>query len=122
MSQRLDNKIGACEPDNLINSTSPVADVFSVKLAASQGVLERGTLLGVDTDGDMVIMATGATANAILTDAVDTGTSDAVVATAYRTGHFNRNKLIVAEGYTITAADEEELRKCGILLSDAFAG
>ena len=37
---------------------------------------------------------------------------------AYRTGHLNRKALIVAEGYTMTAADEEELRKGGILLSD----
>ena len=39
---------------------------------------------------------------------------------AYRTGHFNRNALIVKEGYTMTKADEEELRKGGILLDDAI--
>lgn len=128
MSQRLDNTVGACVPDNLINSPTPPADVFSVKLAAGQGVLARGTLLGLKADGSMVVMGTegeGITANAVLTDAVDTGDAGAtgtVTATAYRTGHFNRNKLIVKSGYTLKAADEEELRKCGILLSDAFAG
>ena len=35
----------------------------------------------------------------------------------YRTGHFARNKLAVASGYTLKATDEEELRKAGILLS-----
>ena len=43
-----------------------------------------------------------------------------VTALAYRTGHFARNKLIVKNGYTMTATDEEELRKGGILLSDAI--
>ena len=38
----------------------------------------------------------------------------------YRTGHFARNKLAVASGYTLKATDEEELRKAGILLSDAI--
>lgn len=125
MSQRLDKDLGACVPDNLINSNVPAADVFSVKLAAGQGVLARGTLLGRKADGSMVIMGTdgeGITANAILTDTVDTGADGTVTATAYRTGHFNRNKLIVKTGYTLKADDEEELRKCGILLSDAFPG
>ena len=31
-----------------------------------------------------------------------------------------RNKLAVASGYTLKATDEEELRKAGILLSDAI--
>ena len=35
-------------------------------------------------------------------------------------GHFARNKLAVASGYTLKATDEEELRKAGILLSDAI--
>ena len=38
---------------------------------------------------------------------------------AYRTGHFNTNRLIVVEGYEITAEDREALRVAGILTSDA---
>lgn len=56
----------------------------------------------------------------ILADETDTGTGAAVTATAYRTGHFARNKLAVASGYALKATDEEELRKAGILLSDAI--
>ena len=103
MSQRLDNKVGACAPDNLINSPTPAADVFSVtirKLSAA-ATLKRGTVLALSASG---------------------AAADDVVAVAYRTGHFNRNQLIVASGYTLKASDEEDLRKCGILLSDAFAG
>jgi len=61
-------------------------------------------------------------ANCVLADDTQTGevTGSAVTAVAYRTGHFSRNKLGVADGYTLTAADEEALRGGGILLSDAF--
>lgn len=48
---------------------------------------------------------------------MDASGEDGVTAVAYRTGHLNRKALIVADGYTMTTADEEELRKGGILLS-----
>lgn len=120
MAKRLDENLGAVGFDNLINSVNPPAEVFSVELAAGQGVLERGTLLAT-ADGGMVKISAATTgkANAVLADAVDTGDGDTVVATAYRTGHFNTNGLIVADGYEITAADREALRGVGILLSDA---
>ena len=37
---------------------------------------------------------------------------------SYRTGHLNSKALIVADGYELTNADKEELRKGGILLSE----
>lgn len=140
MSQRLDKDLGACVPDNLINSPTPAADVFSVTIRklSAEATLKRGTVLalsasGTAADGKMVILGTEAhktgdnvdevlTANCVLCDDIKVGTAADVTALAYRTGHFNRNKLIVKSGYTLKAADEEELRKCGILLSDAFAG
>lgn len=117
---RLDENLGAVGFDNLINGVNPPAEVFSVELAAKQGVLKRGTLLA-KADGGMVKISADTTgkANAVLADDVDTGSGDAVFAVAYRTGHFNTNSLIVADGYEITAADKEALRAAGILLSDA---
>jgi coenzyme F420-reducing hydrogenase beta subunit len=117
---RLDEKIGAVGFDNLINGLTPGAEVFNVELAAKQGVLERGTLLAI-ADGGMVKISAATTgkANAVLAETIDTGTGDAVVGIAYRTGHFNTNSLIVADGYEITAADREALRAGGILISDA---
>ena len=64
------------------------------------------------------LVATNATY--ILAEDVDTGTGDAVVALAYRTGHFATNKLITDGTYVLAAADKEILRNCGILLSDAL--
>lgn len=117
---RLDETIAAVNYDNLFHSVNPVAEPFSVQLAAGQGILERGTLLAT-ADGGMVMISAATTgkANAVLADAVDTGTGDAVEAVAYRTGHFNANALKVGDGYKITAADKEALRLAGILLSDA---
>ena len=119
---RHDEVIGSVGYDNLINSLTPGAEPFTVQVAASQGVLERGTLLAT-ADGGMVMISAETTgkANAVLAEPVDTGAGEAVEAIAYRTGHFNANSLIVAEGYEITAADKEALRVAGILISDAVA-
>ena len=137
---RLDENLGGVGFDNLIADSYPPADVFGVQLAAGQGILERGTLLALKTDGTMEMIDTATTgkANAVLAEPVDTGApapeiqeedkeSEAAAATdpetvpgiAYRTGHFNTNRLIVAEDYEITAADREALRVAGILTSDA---
>ena len=51
---------------------------------------------------------------------MEVGATADVTVLAYRTGHFARNKLAVASGYALKATDEEELRKAGILLSDAI--
>ena len=117
---RLDENLGSVGYDNLINGVNPGAEVFSVQIAAGQGVLERGTLLAT-AEGGMVKISSATTgkANAVLADAVDTGNGEAVTGIAYRTGHFNANALIVADGYEITAADKEALRVAGILISDA---
>jgi len=128
---RLDENLGSVSFDNLINQNTPEADVFTVPLRAGQGIITRGTVLALSsgTGGDdaMVILGTAAeedetlTANCILAQDVDTGegAGDPVNALAYRTGHFNRNKLTVKTGYTLTKVDEENLRKGGILLDDA---
>ncbi len=120
---RLDENLGGVGFDNLIADSYPPADVFSVQLTAGHGLLERGTLLARKDDGTMEMIGTETTgkANAVLSDPVDTGNAEgeAVPGIAYRTGHFNTNRLIVAEGYEITAADREALRVVGILTSEA---
>lgn len=143
MSKRLDENLGSVGFDNLITDSYPPTDVFSVQLAAGQGVLLRGTLLALKSNGTMEIIGSATTgkANAVLAELADTGASSAktqseesqagdeqpiasteaetVPGIAYRTGHFNTNRLIVADGYTITEADREALRIVGILTSEA---
>lgn len=123
MSKRLDENIGTVDYDGLIVTNEPVADVVTVTLAASHGVLTRGTVITGAAGGELSAAAAALVAtNAvyILADETDTGTGTAVTATAYRTGHFARNKLSTDGSYTLVAADEEIMRNAGILLSDAL--
>lgn len=123
MSKRLDENIGTVDYDGLIVTNEPVADVVTVTLAASQGVLARGTVITGAAGSELSAAAAALVAtNAvyILADETDTGTGTAVTATAYRTGHFARNKLSTDGSYTLVAADEEIMRNAGILLSDAL--
>lgn len=133
MSKRLDENIGTVDYDGLIVTNEPVADVFTVTIrmeASAKATLKRGTVLALSSgtagDGKMVALGTTAgsnetlTANAILCDDTEIGTAADVEATAYRTGHFARNKLIFSGEYTLKPADEEALRAAGILLSDAL--
>lgn len=119
MSKRLNENIGAVEYDGLIASNVPVADVVTVKLAAGTGILKRGTVI-TGTAGDALAPVAAALASGettfILCD--DTDITAKTTATAYRCGHFARNKLLTGS-YTLTDADEEILRNAGILLSDA---
>ena len=127
MSKRLDENLGSVGYDGLIVANEPVADVFTVtirKEATAAATYKRGTVLalsaGTADDGKLVILDSTATANCILAEDVEVGITADGTALAYRTGHFARNKLAVASGYTLKATDEEELRKAGILLSDAI--
>lgn len=130
MSKRLDENLGSVGYDGLIVANEPVADVFTVtirKEATAAATYKRGTVLALHAgDGKLVILGPAATtnetltANCILAEDVEVGTTADVTVLAYRTGHFARNKLAVASGYTLKATDEEELRKAGILLSDAI--
>jgi len=93
----------------------------TVKLAAGTGILKRGTVVTGAAGAELAPAAAALSATNgtyILTD--DTDVTAGAVATAYRTGHFARNKLHTDGSYTLTAADEEILRNAGILLSDAI--
>ena len=139
MSESLVRKAGSIGQDNLIAKLFPPAETFGVKVAAGQGVLRRGTVLALQADGNYIMLGSDKTsrpegqadgaltpaapaetakANCVLADDVDASGEAAVTAVAYRTGHLNSRALIVAEGYTLTQADKEELRKGGILLSE----
>lgn len=133
MSKRLDENIGTVDYDGLIVTNEPVADVFTVTIRKETGekaTFKRGTVLalssGTGSGGKMVALGTAAgtnetlTANCILAEDVEVGTTADVTVLAYRTGHFARNKLIFSGEYTLKPADEEALRAAGILLSDAL--
>lgn len=121
MAKNAVTDLGAMTPDNLINSNVPVADVVTVSLAASQGVLPRGALI-TGTAGAALsqVKAALVATNATYVLAEETDATAATTAVAYRAGHFNTGALVTGSDYVLTAADKEALRKCGILVSDAL--
>ena len=61
----------------------------------------------------------GGNADCVLADDTVVGTTADENVLVYVSGHFNVSALIVAEGYAITEADKDELRKKGILLGNS---
>lgn len=115
----LRSKVGEYVPDNLIADVSFPVQVGSVKLAGGQGNLLRGTVVGKNPTGLFVITdsAQNITADAILTDDIDTGVegTEDVVTTVYISGPFNRKALIFG-GTDTSEKHEELLRTKGIYL------
>lgn len=111
-------KIGECKADNLIANLNVKQITQSVTVKSGAGELERGTLLGLGSDGKAVKFGTaeGLTAYGILCDAVDATGADAV-AEAYIAGVFNKSALVL-EG-ELSATDIQALRNGGIFLENS---
>lgn len=115
--RELMNKVGEIGQDNLIAGAFPPAEFTGIKIAAGQGQLLRGTVLAESDDGCVVLSAaTTGKAAYILADDVDA--TEEIGTTGYRAGNFNTQALIVAEGYELTGADRDSLRKYRIVLND----
>ena len=93
---------------------------IGVALKPGNGLILRGTVIQKDADGLYGPAATGEMANgecAVLASDEDTGDEASGVAgsaSAYKSGCFIRNKLVLAAGGTLSAADLLELRRQGI--------
>lgn len=100
------------------------------KLTGAAATYKAGTALalsgGTAGDDKLVILGTAAasnetlTANCILAEDVEVGTSADVQALVFLSGHANANKLAVASSHTITAAEIEAFRAVGIYLENAM--
>ena len=125
MNTNLVSKVGDVNIDNLIAKLSPAAEAIGVKIAAlasgsADATVKRGTVLGRATNGKYSVYGGTGTPAAILADDVTATADGDVTAVAYRCGNFNRNALIVADNYTLTAADEDALRHYNIILTDTM--
>lgn len=137
MNKNLVRPIDSCTVDNLIAKLSPAAETFGVtirKEGDTETTYKRGTILAMSSrDGKCVILGTTAqaavtgdspvaeevlTPHCILADDVTVGKDADATAVAYRCGNFNRAAVIVNSGYTLTAADEDALRKYDIIFTD----
>lgn len=109
-------KVGELTPDKLIADIYVKHIIGSGTVAATAGELKRGTVMAL-TDGKLAIMNTGKTPYGILCDDVTVGDTDEVVE-VYLTGKFNKDALIVAEGYALTETDIQTLRNGGIFVEN----
>lgn len=114
-------KVGEFTPDKLIAGNELPILTEEIKLAKAQGVVKRGTVVGiVTTDGTAKPVDSAQSDGtqlpyAILTDDVDTAGAADVVTTAYTTGLFNASALIFG-GSDDVSKHKLELRKLGIHL------
>ena len=115
--KELVKKVGERGQDNLIAGLFPRALTTGVNIVAGAGKLARGTVLSRKEDGACEVMATGGIPAYVLADPVDASGTEAVAAVAYRSGNFNPDAVTVAEGYTLTAADKDTLRKYDIIFT-----
>jgi len=116
---RMDETIGKLEQDNLIFDTTHPIDVKSITLVGGKNFIKRGTL--INSNGEVWSGKSNEIADCILCDDIDTGTTggSSMVVAAYRSGHFIRQSIIVAEGKTLSPEAETQLRNNGIFLSNA---
>lgn len=117
MSNSLFRNVSKCDQDNLIARVYPRALTTAVKIAAGAGALKRGTILAINADGNCETMKSGSTPTYILASDVDASGAEDVPAIAYHSGNFNPKAVIVADGYALTAADKDTLRKYGIVFT-----
>lgn len=118
MYKGLFTKVGESQQDNLIARLYPRSLTTTVKIAAGAGMVKRGTILCGKDDGTYEPMKSGGTPAYILVTDVDASGTEPVVAVAYRSGNFNINAVSVADGYTLTAADKDALRKYDIVFTN----
>lgn len=98
--------------DQLIGGSAVATLTANGVIAAGQD-LKRGALLSL-AEGKYTLAAAGAEASAVLVEDVKADAD--TVTPVYTRGLFNREALIVAEGDTVEA-HEEQLRKVGIYVT-----
>ena len=123
----LNRKVGEMNYDGLITDLNPPVQVRGGTLSklSTAATYARGTILAKsDADNKLYILgSTGSgtlTPDCILCDDTDIGTVNDLNAAVYTAGCFDPDKVTVAENYTITEADKDELRMRNIVFKAAF--
>jgi hypothetical protein len=111
------------EPDKLLAGADIPVLVEGVTIKTGQGILTRGSVIGIETATDKGILCDSAAADGskaakyiLAEDSIDTTAAD-VLASCYKSGKFNRKVLIFgANGAPATL--DEDLRDVGMYLAD----
>ncbi len=119
---RLDSTVGTLAYDDIFAGVTPDAHTTTVKLAASEAALARGTVLAGVPGGNMAALSKAVAAGEAVYILAETVESAAAgdVAVAYKTGNFARNRLKCGGTYKLVAADIEALRQAGIITADVI--
>jgi len=122
--KELNRKIGDMEYDGLITDLNPPVEVRGRVIAkqSSEKTFLRGTIFARSkADSKLYILGstpdTGdtLTPDCILCDDSEIGTVNDLDTPVYTAGCFHPGKVTVADGYTISDADLDELRKRNIV-------
>jgi hypothetical protein len=111
-------------PDGLVVGCGPIV-TDSVALAGGQGVLQRGTLLGIVTSTGLAAVCTATATDgsqrpaAVLVSGVDT-TAGRVPGSAYFSGEFDARLLAFDSSWTVSAL-EDAMRARGLFLRTTSA-
>ena len=122
MSRDLIADLGSAGQDNLIAGPKFPIQFKGVTLAPGQGILPRGTVLGIITAGGQAAAVDSSSADGsekpdcVLAEDIDTGSGNPVAAVAYSAGYFIRGALIFG-GTDTWETHERELRTLNIHLS-----
>lgn len=131
--KNLYSKVGEMEFDGLITDITPkpIVQGRTIRKLGTAATLVRGTILakssGSAGDGKLVVLGNTAasnetlTADCILCDDVEVGTSADVTVPVYLAGCFDPDKCTVKSGYTVTEDDRDVLRERGIIFKAASA-
>lgn len=115
----LNRKVGEMSYDGLITDLTPPVQVRGRTIAklAIAATYARGTILAKSTNsGKLFILGSTPAAgdtltpDGILCDDTEIGTTDDINVAVYTAGCFDPGKVTVADGYTITETDKDELR------------
>lgn len=126
--KNLSNKLGEMTFDGLIAGLVPEVQVGGgvIRKLSAKATLKRGTILakssGTAGDGKLVVLGSTAATNETLTpdcvlcDDIEVGTTEDENVAVYTAGCFATGKVTVADGYTMTAGDLDNLRMRDIIL------
>ena len=131
--KELSKKLGEVEVDGLVTAIDPhivIGAGVIRKATGSAQKLVRGTVLAKSTGtaGDNLLVALGTaasggtetlTANCILCDDVEVGTTGNATVAVYLAGCFDPNKVVTINDHTLTEADKDAMRDAGIVFKAA---
>lgn len=114
----LSKKLGEMSYDGLITDVKPFIEVGGGVIAAGAASYKRGTVMA-KANGKLVPLASGGTPFGILCDDIDVTADEDENVAVYTAGCFDPDRVTVADDYTMTDNDIDQLRMRNIVFKAA---